>query len=372
MKVLFLTPHLSTGGMPQFLLQRIKTLQAYSDVEVFVYEWVQTATWFVVQRNQIINTLSKDNFVSCGYFADWSQKCRDKQTDLINFLYKNKIDIVHLEEAPEIFPVYHDNGIFDHDLITDLYDKKHPWKIVESIHRIDFDFLNKKYIPDAFSCVVNSHYDEVKNLKYKAKLIEYPFCGPVSYSTKEEIKLEEGWRKTGEFHILNVGLWTPGKNQKYAIEIAKLLWEKYRWTYIFHFVGNQAPNFEDYWSPLMNDLPPNIRIYGEKNQDEVSKFYKKSDLMLFTSTWECNPIVLKEAISNNLKVMAFNHDHYQGSYNEYIDDLTGNTEKDKDNLIDILHLPLKYEKKLDYSILKSKKEFVNKHLELYESISNRR
>ena len=35
MKVLFLTPHLSTGGMPQFLLQRIKALQAYSDVEVF-------------------------------------------------------------------------------------------------------------------------------------------------------------------------------------------------------------------------------------------------------------------------------------------------------------------------------------------------
>ena len=64
--------------------------------------------------------------------------------------------------------------------------------------------------------------------------------------------------------------------------------------------------------------------------------------------------------------------HDQGSYNEYIDDLTGNLEKDKDNLIDILHSPLKYEKKLDYSILKSKKEFANKHLELYESISNRR
>ena len=148
MKVLFLTPHLSTGGMPQFLLQRIKTLQAYSDVEVFVYEWVLTATWFVVQRNQIINTLPKDNFVSCGYFADWSQKCRDKQTDLINFLYKNKIDIVHLEEAPEIFPVYHDNGIFDHDLITDLYDKKHPDDWTWEDYNRDLDKI-EKYLKDS-------------------------------------------------------------------------------------------------------------------------------------------------------------------------------------------------------------------------------
>jgi len=49
MKVLFLTPHLSTGGMPQFLLQRIKSLQAYTNIEVFVYEWVQISTWYQIQ-----------------------------------------------------------------------------------------------------------------------------------------------------------------------------------------------------------------------------------------------------------------------------------------------------------------------------------
>ena len=62
MRVLFLVPHLSTGGMPQFLLKRIQALQKYTDIEVFVFEFSQTATWYTVQRNQIIKALPKDNF----------------------------------------------------------------------------------------------------------------------------------------------------------------------------------------------------------------------------------------------------------------------------------------------------------------------
>ena len=30
-KLLYLTPHLSTGGMPQFVLKRIESLQKYKD-----------------------------------------------------------------------------------------------------------------------------------------------------------------------------------------------------------------------------------------------------------------------------------------------------------------------------------------------------
>ena len=42
MKLLFLTPHLSTSGMPQFLLKRIEAIKKYTpDIEVFVYEWEQ-------------------------------------------------------------------------------------------------------------------------------------------------------------------------------------------------------------------------------------------------------------------------------------------------------------------------------------------
>ena len=70
MKVLFLVPHLSTGGMPQFLLKRIQALNLYTQTELFVYEWVQTSKNYTVQREQIIDIVG-DNFYSCGYYEEW-------------------------------------------------------------------------------------------------------------------------------------------------------------------------------------------------------------------------------------------------------------------------------------------------------------
>jgi hypothetical protein len=40
-------------------------------------------------------------------------------------------------------------------------------------------------------------------------------------------------------HILNVGLWTEGKNQKEGIEVARLV-ENTHPDLHFHFIGNQA------------------------------------------------------------------------------------------------------------------------------------
>ena len=51
LKVLFLAPHLSTGGMPSFLLKRIESLQKYSDLlELFVVEYSNHSDYYVVQK----------------------------------------------------------------------------------------------------------------------------------------------------------------------------------------------------------------------------------------------------------------------------------------------------------------------------------
>jgi len=369
MRVLFLVPHLSTGGMPQFLLKRIKALQKFTDIEVFVYEWTQISTWYQIQRKKIIEILPKDNFISGGYFAEWEEENSKRHKNFIKYLKDKKIDIVHLEEFPEKWPTW--GGItLDENIKKELYSKKYPWKTVETLHSIDYNAKEKNFHPDGYAFVIDHHLKETfKILPGEKKLIEYPVDGSIiSNRSKEDILTQQGWRVKGEHHIVNVGLWTPGKNQKYALEIAKILWDKYGWSYIFHFVGNQAHNFRDYWMPLMENLPPNIIIHGEKDTEEVSEFYKISDLMLFTSTWECNPIVLKEAISNNIKIMAFDLDHYRGVYTNFIEKLTGNLEEDIENLIDIIHSPIKY-KPIKQNKLK---EFAKKHLELYENIINRR
>ena len=361
MKVLFLTPHLSTGGMPAFLLKRIQALQQYTDIEIFVFEWRMYATLYVVQRNQILNLIDKDHFYSC----QWDENTESRQKTIVDFCIKNKIDIIHLDESPEGFDHFNK---FDESIQNELYDPKHPWRIVETPHGMWFNpKKSKKYHPDGYACVTNRHAVEDYNFEFNhSSLIPFPIDPTIQNPIPQDlIKQNQGWRKKGEFHIINVGLWTEGKNQKYAIELARSLWEKYRWTYIFHFIGNQASNFENYWKPLMENLPPNIKIHGERNDTDA--FYKMADAMLFTSTWECNPIVLKEAISNELKIMAYNLDHYGPEYENFITPLTGRLIEDRENLIDTVHSPISYNLG-DYS--NSVKEFAEKNVLFYKLLLN--
>lgn len=52
MKILFITPHLSTGGGPQYLLKKIVELKDDHDVYCVEYDDV-TGGVFVVQRNRV-------------------------------------------------------------------------------------------------------------------------------------------------------------------------------------------------------------------------------------------------------------------------------------------------------------------------------
>ena len=50
MNILFLTPHLSTGGMPEFLRQRIESLIEHN---IFVIEYNFYSDIYTVQRDEI-------------------------------------------------------------------------------------------------------------------------------------------------------------------------------------------------------------------------------------------------------------------------------------------------------------------------------
>ena len=52
MKIVYLAPHLSTGGCPQFILKRIQSLLAHTEgIEVYVIEHSFHGDAYVVQRN---------------------------------------------------------------------------------------------------------------------------------------------------------------------------------------------------------------------------------------------------------------------------------------------------------------------------------
>ena len=144
-------------------------------------------------------------------------------------------------------------------------------------------------------------------LNIPMSIVEYPIVYRKKSDRESALKeLNLDPRKT---HFLNVGLFTPGKNQKEIIEAARgLINEKIK----FHFVGNLAPNFEYYWRPLIDSLPKNCVVWNERSDAEL--FYQAADLFCFTSNFELNPLVIKEALSYDLKVIMRKLDTYLDSY----------------------------------------------------------
>jgi len=126
--------HISTGGMPQFVLKRIQTLLDYAEsFEIFVVEYEDYGKLFPVQRDQIISLLA-NNF----YILD-----NDKMR-VMDIIKDNGIDIVHLDEMPESM----DNDA----LFNELYCNDRTWRIVETCHNSNFRPLDsKRYHPDMYA-----------------------------------------------------------------------------------------------------------------------------------------------------------------------------------------------------------------------------
>ena len=129
LNILFLAPHLSTGGMPAFLLKRIESLSKYTNANISVLEWCDYSHTFVVQKNKIIELVG-DNYYNFGNLYSPEKGIHGEKKDLIEFLYEKKFDIIHIEEIPEGFDSFNP---FDKKLLKKLYNKKHPWKIVENM-----------------------------------------------------------------------------------------------------------------------------------------------------------------------------------------------------------------------------------------------
>ena len=297
MRILYFLPHLSTGGMPQFVLKRIKTLLEHTNAEIFVIEYADYGKLFPVQRDQIIELLGwRFNSVS------------NNKNETYALIKEINPDIIHLDELPELM----DND----ELFKNIYDNDRTWRIVETCHNSTFNpDKDKRYHPDLYAFCTPWHEDIFAGMDSQFVTIEYPIDPiKITYTDIFVAKADLGFRADRK-NVINVGLWTPGKNQAEGIEIAR------KYPHMdFHFIGNQAGNFQFYWEPLMKDLPPNVKVWGERS--DIDKFMKAADILMFNSTLELNPLVLREAISYKLAIVARNLPQYAGIYDNYLHPIT--------------------------------------------------
>jgi len=296
LKILFVAPHLSTGGMPAFLLKRIQALQTLPNVSIQVVEYQCYSKDYVVQRDEIIKLT--------GLYTLNEDKMR-----IFKAVEEFKPDIIHIDEMSERL---------DPKMVRRLYSPDRKYRIVETCHDVSFNPSEKIFTPDAYAFCTPYHLDTFKDVDGYKQVIEFPIDKQI-VSPKDKLfsKAYLGMDSRKK-HVVNVGLWTKGKNQGEGIEIARSL------PYVeFHFVGNQAPNFADYWKPLIKNKPDNCIIWGER--DDVPNFYQACDVFYFSSKFELMPLSIKEALSYGLPCLFRRLETYMDSYDNnslvhYIDD----------------------------------------------------
>ena len=294
-RLLYVAPHLSTGGQPQYLYKQLKHFINEFDIEVVEIN-NSGGDAFVVQKNRIkslaiVHTLGED------------------KSKILDVIEKFKPDIIHFQEIAQF------------DLATDVLDKifrkDRPYFIVQTTHGSFTNPSDIIYHPDRYVLVSEWSRRKFEDTGVETMLWEYPI---EDYKVdKERAQKELGFDPEWK-HVLNVGLFSPGKNQGEIFNIARQM-EKYKIK--FHFVGNQAMNFEHYWLPLMKHKPDNCVIWGER--DDVDTFYEASDMFYFSSILELNPLSVKEALSWKLPSLFRKLHTYLDTYDNhplvtYIDD----------------------------------------------------
>jgi len=293
-KILFIAPHLSTGGLPQYLTKKIELIK--DEFDVYVVEWVDcTGGRLVVTKNKILDLVNKNNFFTLG----------EDKTELFDLIDTIQPDIIHLEEIPEYF--------MDDNIARKLYSVDRNYFLVETSHDSSMDTSTKIFFPDKFMFVSNWQIEQYKNIDIPKILVEYPIeyiPRPNRENVLKRLNLDPSKK-----HILHIGLFTSRKNQKEFFEYAKALPE-----YEFHSVGNQADNFKWYWEPLMEDKPDNLTWWGERT--DVDNFYQSMDLFLFTSRGsahdkETMPLVIREALSYQIPQLLYNLEVYQNYFDDY-------------------------------------------------------
>ena len=364
-RIVFLAPHLSTGGMPEFLLARIKSMINEPELDIHVVEYNMYASTYVVQRDQIQALLPDSNFHEIGYLGVYEPPQRGEE--LKKIISRLNPDIIHIEESPESFDSFNQ---LTPEVQSWLYSNDKSWKIVETCHNIWFKPKeNKRFFPDAFATVSPEHTTVTfADLPTINKEILFPIITQTnSKGLRKKYLGDFNFDDTADqYHIVNIGLWTPGKNQSELLQWATRLEALYPGRFQVHFVGNQASNFKDYWGPLMKDLTPNIHIHGERN--DVDKFYQIADLIVFNSTWECNPLTVRQTLGWDIPIMARNLPQYHNIYKGKIIEITDRLEVNLSRLIEACNNSKEYQTNNTDNMARFKQE----HLELYKNMLNKK
>jgi len=300
-KIIYVAPHLSTGGSPEWLRKVIESIKDIFDV--YVVEFNCFSNEYTIQREKIIEMIGEDKFYSLGWVdtsGNTDKKIYTKERwELINIIDEIQPDIVHINEIPEAFEY---TG-FPDEILFELYKRDNRcYNIYETSHTSTFNpDKNKRCIPDAFIHCSSVLLEQYKNFDIPQYVIELPIEKRERPDRDEKLRSME--LNPSFLHVLHVGLFNENKNQKFIFDLAEELQNE---KIMFHFIGNHC--YLDNCGITDTQLNlPNCKVYGERG--DVDDFMSCTDVYLFPSKKELNPLTVKEALSWGMEVVV-NRDEY--------------------------------------------------------------
>lgn len=301
MKFLIVSPHLSTGGSPQYLLEYLKhNFSKYTSIKVV--EFSNFSNEYIIQREKIKNLIGENNVVCLGDFWESDEIFYSRKYALLKIIEEYCPDIIWFNEFPECF----EYKLPPENLLNQIYSADRKYKILETTHSNNFNFNNKKYIPDEFVFCSEVHLEASKNINIPKIIWEVPVLKQNRPNRKETLKklnLDPEY-----LHVLNVGIFNTNKNQKYIFDLAEKL-KSYK--IFFHFIGNTC--FLEECGISKDQLSQNnCKVWGERS--DVDVFMSCMDLFLFPSIRELNPLSVKEALSWGMTVVCKKCENYTNQY----------------------------------------------------------
>jgi len=289
MKIVYITPHLSTGGMPEYLRKKVELL--HKDNEIWVFEMVYEKQYTSI-REKIAGMIGS-NLIS----LDQNYK------KLFDLLQKISPDIIHFEETSDYF--------LPHSLLDKIYSPSRNWKIFETLHDSSIDHREKKYLPDKMLVVSLWQVKNFLPLGIPIEIIEHEI---IPGERNRELGMKTLGLDPEKKHVLQVGLFSNRKNQRFTFSLARLMPDVQ-----FHFVGALPDNYRDHWQDLVDNKPQNCVIWKERS--DVHNFYSCVDAVIFPSEGkygdtETNPLAIKEAIAWDIPLFLRNIPVYMNGYQE--------------------------------------------------------
>jgi hypothetical protein len=234
-KLLYVAPHLSTGGQPQYLYKQVK--EFIKDFEIEVVEINNSGgDAFVVQKNRIksvvpIHTLGED------------------KSEILKVIAEFNPDIIHFQEIPQF-----DLAPF---ILDQIFTKDRNYFIIASTHG---SFTNPSeiiYHPDRYILVSEWSRQRFIDTGVETMLWEYPIEEYKfdKQAAQKELGFESDWK-----HILNVGLFAPGKNQAEIFAIATQFKNMYSNKFIYQSEKLYCYNGV-YWKPESKDELTTLNMF---------------------------------------------------------------------------------------------------------------